>query len=37
MGLTFKTVFYGESDVISFKFDCAYYGDPILRQQHNTN
>ena len=31
IGLTFKAIFYGESDVIHFKFDSEYYGDPILR------
>ena len=31
IGLTFKIPFYGESDVIYFKFDSGYYGDPILR------
>ena len=31
IGLTFKTVFYGEIDVINFKFDTEYYGDPIPR------
>ena len=30
-GLTSKTVFYFENDVIDFKFDSEYYGDPILR------
>ena len=30
IGLTFKTAFYGESDVIYFKFENKYYGDPIL-------
>ena len=31
MRLTFKTVFYGECDVIDFKFDSEYYGEPNLR------
>ena len=29
--MTFKMAFYGESDVIIFKFDSENYGDPILR------
>ena len=29
--LTFKTLFYGESDVIIFRFDSECYVDPILR------
>ena len=35
--LIFKTLFYGESDAIHFKFDNKYHGDLVLRQQHNTN
>ena len=31
IGLPFKTVFYGESDVIYFKLESEYHGDPILR------
>ena len=26
-----QNCFYGESDVINFKFHIEYYGDPILR------
>ena len=29
--MTFKTAFYGESDVINFKFHSEFYSDPILR------
>ena len=37
MYLTIKTAFYGETDIIHFKFDSEYYADLILRQQHKTN
>ena len=30
IGFTFKTAYYGEIDVINFKFDSEYYSDPIL-------
>ena len=29
--LTFKTYFFGESDVVDFKCDSEYYCDPILQ------
>ena len=32
-----KTNFWGESNVIYFKFDSEYYHDPIMWQQHDIN
>ena len=37
IGLAFKTAFYGECDFIYLKFDSEYYGDLILRKQHNND
>ena len=36
IGLAFKTVFYGKTDIY-FKIDSEYYGGLILRQQNKIN
>ena len=36
IGLTFKTVFCGETDMIYIKFCSEYYGHLILQQKHKT-